>query len=81
MEKKIIIFIVKVILWIIGLYVAAYYSVHTLYFITSGFYLMFTNLGKRKEGELSAYSVFNKNFERLHGTMDGTELFRGGLKN
>ena len=67
-------------LWIAGLYAAAYFSFHSLYFIASGFYWMFTNLGKRKEGTLSAYSVFNENFERLHGTMDGTELFRGGLK-
>ena len=70
----------KVLLWIAGLYAAAYFSFHSLYFIISGFYWMFTNLGKRKEGTLSAYSVFNDNFERLHGTMDGTELFRGGLK-
>ena len=59
MERKIIIFIVKAVLWILGLYAAAYYSFHTLYFIFSGFYFMFTNLGKRKEGTLSAYSVFN----------------------
>ena len=30
--------------------------------------LIFTNLGKRKEGTLSAYSVFNKGTQRLLGT-------------
>ncbi len=27
--------------------------------------LIFTNLGKRESWELSAYSIFNPNFERL----------------
>ena len=31
--------------------------------------LIFLNLGKRKPGELSAYSVFNPNQERILGTM------------
>ena len=59
MEKKIIVFVLKAILWIAGLYASAYYSFHTIYFVVTGFYFMFTNLGKRKEGTLSAYSVFN----------------------
>lgn len=80
MEKKIVIRIIKIVLWISGLYLSTYYSLHTLYFIFSGFYFMFTNLGKRKEGTLSAYSVFNENFERLHGTMDGMSLFKGGAE-
>lgn len=28
------------------------------------------NLGKRKSGEMSAYSVFNKNFKKPAGSMD-----------
>jgi hypothetical protein len=48
MANIVVIRILKVVLWIAGLYAAAYYSFHTLYFIFSGFYLMFTNLGKRK---------------------------------
>ena len=36
---------------------------------------MFTNMGKREKGTLSAYSVFNENFERLQGTMDPNALF------
>lgn len=42
---------------------------------------MFTNLGKRQEGTLSAYSVFNDNFERLAGTMDGNSLFKSNGAN
>lgn len=62
MNKKIAIRIIKIVLWTAGLYASAYYSLHTLYFIFSGFYFMFTNLGKREKGTLSAYSVFNENF-------------------
>lgn len=35
----------------------------------AGILLIFDNLGKRKKGTLSAYSVFNKNFERPIGHM------------
>jgi hypothetical protein len=30
------------------------------------------NLGKRKPGELSAYSVFNKDFKKIAGTFDAS---------
>lgn len=35
---------------------------------------IFTNLGERKKGTLSAYSVFNKNFEKLPGTFDSDKV-------
>lgn len=77
MEKATIIRIVKVVVWTVGLYLSTFYSFQNLYVIFTGFYLMFTNLGKREKGTLSAYSVFNDNFERLYGTMDGMSLFKG----
>jgi hypothetical protein len=33
-----------------------------------GFYIVWANLGKRKEGQGSAYSVFN-NFQHLEGEL------------
>ena len=33
-------------------------------------YLLFTNLGQRKDGEISAYSMFNENNEKIAGTFD-----------
>ena len=36
--------------------------------------LMFSQLGERKKGELSAYSVFNKNFENILGTLTAEEI-------
>lgn len=39
--------------------------------------LIFTNLGKRRPWELSAYSVFNRNFERLPGTLNINDIQPG----
>lgn len=35
---------------------------------------MFTNLGKRKKGEMSAYSVFNKNQKALPGSLQASQF-------
>jgi hypothetical protein len=37
-------------------------------------YLMYVNLGDRRAGELSAYSVFNPNYERLPGQLTGAQF-------
>lgn len=37
------------------------YEVSTIFFSISGIIFIFSNLGKRAPGTLSAYSVFNKN--------------------
>lgn len=39
------------------------------------------NLGKRKPGEMSAYSVFNKGFKKAAGSMDADEMLTGVSKN
>ena len=57
---------VKIALWVALFYWLGPLSRPALVFVTF-FYLIFSNLGQRKEGELSAYSVFNPNFERLEG--------------
>ena len=44
------------------------------------FALIFLNLGKREEGELSAYNVFNPNFQRLQGD-NLAEQFEAQLRN
>jgi len=49
-------------------FAAAFVSVSLILFI-------FMNLGgKRKKGELSAYSVFNKGFHQLPGTLDARDI-------
>ena len=53
----------------VGLYLSIVYDFMQLYFIMVLFILMMSSLGKRKKGELSAYSVFNMNQQRLLGTL------------
>ena len=40
------------------------------------FYLIYANMrsGPKEEGQLSAYSVFNPNFERLEGTFTAEQF-------
>lgn len=42
--------------------------------IATVFALIFSNLGKRRPGELSAYSVFNAGHERLPGQLTGAQF-------
>ena len=73
--------IIKIVAWISGLYISAYFTLHSLYVIISGTALIFMNLGHRKPGDMSAYSVFNKNFRRPAGSMDAEEMLFGHSKN
>ena len=50
-----------------------------VYFCVSIIYFIFTNLGTRQEGEISAYSMFNKNFEKIAGTF-GADLYENMLR-
>eukprot|EP01031_Cornospumella_fuschlensis_P039399 gene39399-47961_t len=68
------VFIVSFALWIVGLVGANYFEVATLYICASIFVSMLMNLSTRREGELSAYSVFNTNFERLMGTLTAEQF-------
>ena len=61
---------VKFVLFVVGLKYAFKLHVEVMYLLISGFVLIFTNLGTRDKNTLSAYSVFNKNFEKLPGTFD-----------
>ena len=47
-----------------------------VYFAVSGFYLMYKNTrtGPKDKNHLSAYSVFNKNHERLDGTFTAEQF-------
>ena len=40
----------------------------------SCFVFIFTTLGTRKSGSLSAYSIFNKNFEKLPGEFSADQM-------
>ena len=55
----------------------------SIFLCISIIYFIFNNLGKRKDGEISAYSMFNSNYERIAGTFDGSfyENMLRGKKN
>ena len=61
--KNIIIFI----LWYSLYRIFLYYNFALVFFLITIIALIFLNLGERKPGELSAYSVFNPNQERIIG--------------
>ncbi len=46
----------------------------TVYTIFSLILFIFLNLGKREEGTLSAYSIFNDNYEKLIGEFDSNSV-------
>ena len=55
----------------------------SVFFLVSCILFMTSNLGKRKKGEASAYSVFNKNCEEIDGTFSAqqfdNQLRRGAM--
>ena len=65
--KNIIIFII----WYTIYRIFLYYNFALVYILLTIIALIFLNLGERKPGELSAYSVFNPNNERIMGFDNG----------
>mmetsp|Transcript_12326 Transcript_12326/g.23554 ORF Transcript_12326/g.23554 Transcript_12326/m.23554 type:complete len:214 (+) Transcript_12326:140-781(+) len=61
-------------LWLAASRVAYVYEWGPVYIILSGFVVIFTNLGRRREGEMSAYSVFNEGFRELPGTFNAADV-------
>lgn len=58
------------------------WGAHYLFVISTLFYIIFTNLGVRSPGVLSAYAVFNPNQQSILGTLTAQELdtqLRGGI--
>ena len=57
-----------------GLGIFHHYGMGTLWLIITGVALIFTNLEESRDSGLSAYSVFNKNFQTLFGQLTGEQL-------
>jgi hypothetical protein len=60
----------QAIAFLLGFYFSVKFGLGVLYLIVAGSVLIFVNLGERDKKTLSAYSVFNKNFEQIPGTFD-----------
>ena len=63
-------------IWIILLIMSLKLQITRIFLCLSGIFLIFGNLGKRAPGTLSAYSLFNKNHEKILGTFDSQEVDR-----
>ncbi|KAL4437074.1 hypothetical protein ABPG75_004213 [Micractinium tetrahymenae] len=60
--------------WMAGARAAAAWELGPIYIIASIIALMLLNLGTRREGEWSAYSLFNRGMRRLPGQMTAEQL-------
>ncbi len=77
-------FILGTLLWCYVAKMAYNYDLGPIFVLCSLFYLMFTNLSNdmmNKDGRLSAYSMFNKNFETLPGNFDANAVERNVRHN
>lgn len=75
-------FFIKLFIWFVLFFISFKVNFERLFIMASLLYVIFTNLGTRKPGEKSAYSVFNEGFEKLPGTFssDGIDqMLRGGV--
>ena len=68
---KFIFFIAWLVVWLIAIH---RYDFGALYFMISTLIFMLYNLGSRKDGTLSAYSVFNPRGVRLLGQLDASNF-------
>ncbi|XP_059643647.1 uncharacterized protein LOC132285473 [Cornus florida] len=65
-----------IIIWFMLAPVAHRWDLGPLYILGTGFTLIFLNLGKRQQGDMSAYSIFNEDFRELPGTLNADRLDR-----
>ncbi|XP_024168632.1 uncharacterized protein LOC112175200 isoform X1 [Rosa chinensis] len=65
---------VIIIMWFILAPVAHQWDLGPLYILGTGFGVILLNLGQRKPGDVSAYSIFNEDFRELPGTLNAERL-------
>lgn len=65
-----------IIAWFVIAPIAYRWDLGPLYILATAFIVIFLNLGKRQEGEISAYSIFNEGFRELPGTLNADRLDR-----
>lgn len=63
-----------VVIWVSVLYIAWIFSVSNLFIIGTVFVTLWLNFDEKRRGELSAYSIFNPQLQRLLGTFTGTDV-------
>ncbi|XP_022091260.1 SAYSvFN domain-containing protein 1-like [Acanthaster planci] len=69
----------KVLLWIVLFVLFLHLEFAAVFVVASFLYIIYSTLGtsrRRAPGELSAYSVFNPNFEQIEGTLTAAQFER-----
>lgn len=72
------ILLIKCLLWLTLFVIFIRIEFGAIYFIISLLYLIWTSMNshRRRTNQLSAYSVFNKNFEKIQGTFSAEDYDR-----
>ncbi|XAR54831.1 hypothetical protein NMG60_11030137 [Bertholletia excelsa] len=65
-----------IIMWFVLAPVAHRWDLGPIYILATGFAIIFLNLGHRRQGDMSAYSIFNEDFTELPGTLNADRLDR-----
>ena len=74
-ENDVVVIVLKVLIWLTLLVIFVRLEFCLVYILVSLLYLILSNLScNRRENELSAYSVFNRHFEKLPGTFSGEDF-------
>ncbi|KAL6444831.1 hypothetical protein ACFW04_002103 [Cataglyphis niger] len=71
-----VIYLLYFLLWVTLYAIALKYEFGAVYFILSALVFIYLNTrsGPKRQGEPSAYSVFNPNCEAIQGTLDATQF-------
>ncbi|CAF0796033.1 unnamed protein product [Didymodactylos carnosus] len=72
-NSSIVVMLLKIVLWLTLFIIFIRLEFGAVYFIISFLYIIWMNLGRRDRSKLSAYSVFNPNFEKIGGTFSGED--------
>uniref|UniRef100_A0A0D9XH50 Ubiquitin-like domain-containing protein n=1 Tax=Leersia perrieri TaxID=77586 RepID=A0A0D9XH50_9ORYZ len=67
---------VLIAMWFLFAPIAQMYEVGPLYILGTGFVVILCNLGRRQQGDVSAYSIFNEDFRELPGTLNADRIDR-----
>ncbi|XP_074558112.1 uncharacterized protein LOC141814013 [Curcuma longa] len=67
---------IGIVLWFSMAPIAQRFGIGPIYILATGFLIILLNLGKRQNGDLSAYSIFNEDFRELPGTLNADRLDR-----
>ncbi|KMZ71399.1 hypothetical protein ZOSMA_181G00340 [Zostera marina] len=67
---------IGIILWFSLAHIVYRWDLGPIYILATGFAAILLNLGKRKQGDASAYSIFNEDFRELPGTYNANRVDR-----